>query len=398
MSKQEAQRAKPVILVFVRHYLPGFRSGGPVRSVSNLVRALAGEYDFRIVCLNRDHGVRAPYPGVAPCQWTQLGKAHVYYASDQEAGFALCRRMVREIRPDMIYQNSLLDREFSMKPFLAAGRGRAIPVLLAPRGELSPGALGLKVKRKRLFLFLVKASGYYANVNWHASSVAENELIRQVFAPPTSRVFLASNLPEMPHGSVLRTQAKQAGALKTVLAARISPMKNTLAAIRMVGQLEGEVELDLWGPLEDREYWAACQQQMLLCRPNVKVRYRGEVAHEQLHVLLHGYDVMLLPTLGENFGHSIIEALSAGLPVVISDRTPWQGLMDVGVGADVPLDNEPEFVRQLERFRDMSESEMQDVRAACGRYVAAWHADNANLDAYRKMFDAVIASRTTSCK
>jgi glycosyltransferase involved in cell wall biosynthesis len=202
----------------------------------------------------------------------------------------------------------------------------------------------------------------------------------------------------MPQGSVLRTQAKQAGALKTVLAARISPMKNTLAAIRMVGQLEGEVELDLWGPLEDRGYWADCQQQMLLCRPNVKVRYRGEVAHEHLHVLLHGYDVMLLPTLGENFGHSIIEALSAGLPVVISDRTPWQGLMDVGVGADVPLDNEPEFVRQLERFRDMSESEMQDVRAACGRYVAAWHADNANLDAYRKMFDAVIASRTTSCK
>jgi glycosyltransferase involved in cell wall biosynthesis len=398
MSEQEAPRAKPVILVFVRYYLPGFRSGGPVRSVSNLVRALDGEYDFRIVCLNRDHGETVPYAHVTPGRWTRLGEARVYYVTDHEAGFSLCRRMVREVRPDMVYLNSLLDREFSMKSFLAAGRGRGIPVLLAPRGELSPGALGMKAKRKQLFLTLVRTSRYYAHLNWHASSVAEEERIHQVFAPPTSRVFLASNLPEMPQGSVLRTQAKQAGALKIVLAARISPMKNTLAAIRMVGQLEGEVELDLWGPLEDREYWAACQQQMLLCRPNVKVRYRGEVAHEQLHVLLHGYDVMLLPTFGENFGHSIIEALSAGLPVVISDRTPWQGLMDVGVGADVPLDNEPEFVRQLERFREMSESEMQDVRAACGRYVAAWHADNANLDAYRKMFDTVIASRTTSCK
>jgi glycosyltransferase involved in cell wall biosynthesis len=380
----------------VCYYLPGFRSGGPVRSVSNLVRALDGEYDFHIVCLNRDHGETVPYSDVIPGRWTLLGKARVYYATDCEAGFALCRRMMREIQPDMVYLNSLLDREFSIKPLFAAGR--RTPVLLAPRGELSPGALGLKAKRKRLFLELVQASRYYARVNWHASSAAEEERIREVFAPPANRIFLASNLPKVPQGSVPRMQAKQPGMLKIVLAARISPMKNTLAAIRMAGQLEGEVELDLWGPLENREYWAACQQQMLLCRPNVKVRYRGEVAHEQLHALLHGYDAMLLPTLGENFGHSIIEALSAGLPVVISDRTPWRGLMDAGVGADVPLDNEPEFVRHLARLQAMNEREMQNVRAACGRYVAVWKADNANLDAYRKMFNSVISSRITACR
>jgi glycosyltransferase involved in cell wall biosynthesis len=235
-------------------------------------------------------------------------------------------------------------------------------------------------------------------VNWHASSAEEEKRIRQLFAPLASRIFLASNLPEVPQIIVPRMQAKQPGSLRIVLAARISPMKNTLAAIRMAGQLNGMVELDLWGPMENLEYWVNCQQQMSLCRPNVKVRYRGEVAHEQLHSLLHGYDVMLLPTLGENFGHSIIEALSAGLPVVISDRTPWRGLMDAGVGADVSLDIESEFVRQLERFQAMNEREMQDVRAACGRYVAAWQADNANLDAYRKMFNSVIASRTAPCR
>lgn len=182
------------------------------------------------------------------------------------------------------------------------------------------------------------------------------------------------------------------------MVARVSRMKNTLAAIRMVGQLGGCVELDLWGPLEDMEYWATCRQQILLCRPNVKVRYRGEVAHERLHALLASYDAMLLPTLGENFGHSIIEALSAGLPVVISDRTPWRGLMDVGVGADVSLDNEPEFVRQLARLQAMNEREMQNVRDACERYVESWRADNTNLGTYRRMFDSVIASRTTPCR
>lgn len=398
MNENEAPLAKPRILVFVRYYLPGFRSGGPVRSVSNLVQALADEYDFSIVCLNRDHGETQPYADVTPDRWTQQGEVRVYYANEREMGVAMCWRMLRDIKPDAVYLNSLLDREFSMKPFLATRCGRSTPVLLAPRGELSLGALGLKARRKQLFLALVRASRYYAHVNWHASSSAEAERIREVVAPPINQLFHANNLSEMPKGREPRMRVKSPGMLRIVLAARISPMKNTLAAIRMAGQIAGEVELDLWGPLENRDYWSACQQQIRLCPPNVKVRYRGEVPHEQLHSLLREYDTMLLPTLGENFGHSIIEALSAGLPVVISDRTPWTGLMDAGVGADVPLDKEFEFVRQLKRLLAMNEHEMQDVRAACISYVAAWHAENANLDAYRKMFKLVIKSRTTLCK
>lgn len=392
MSERSVRGAKAVILVFVRYYLPGFRSGGPVRSVSNLVQALAGEYDFRIVCLNRDHGVRTPYPGVMPGQWTQLGKARVYYASDREAGFALCRRMVREVRPDMIYLNSLLDREFSMKPFLAAGRGRTIPILLAPRGELSPGALALKAKRKLLFLLLVKASRYYAHVNWHASSAVEERRIRQLFDTRSSRVFLASNLPEMSQNGMARTEAKKPGALRIVLPARISPVKNILAAIRMAGQLKGEVQLDLWGPLEDKSYWDICQRAIAKSPPNINISYRGEMEHAKLRVQLLEYHVMLLPTLGENFGHSIIEALDAGLPVVISDRTPWRNLAKAGVGADLPLSDEAAFVRELGTYQAMNESEMNAIRETCRDYVTKWRMANTNLDKYKNMFNTIIAS------
>jgi glycosyltransferase involved in cell wall biosynthesis len=162
--------------------------------------------------------------------------------------------------------------------------------------------------------------------------------------------------------------------------------------------LSGVVELDLWGPLEDKDYWETCQRQISLSPPNLNVRYRGEVEHEKLHALLHEYDVMLLPTLGENFGHAIIEALDAGLPVVISDRTPWRNLEQAGVGADLPLDNEAAFLRELATFQAMGESDMAIVRDACRRYVAAWRVNNTNLNDYRKMFDAVIASRQLPCK
>jgi glycosyltransferase involved in cell wall biosynthesis len=306
--------------------------------------------------------------------------------------------MLLDTKPDMIYLNSLFDRAFSMKPVLALGRGCETPILLTPRGELSSGALGLKEGRKWLFLSAVRAIGLYNTVHWHACSKPEAEQIQKFFSPEKRRIFFASNLPAAEQNSIQRHTTKQPGKLRIVLAARIAPMKNIHIAIRIACKLSGVVELDLWGPLEDKDYWETCQRQISLSPPNLNVRYRGEVEHEKLHALLHEYDVMLLPTLGENFGHAIIEALDAGLPVVISDRTPWRNLEQAGVGADLPLDNEAAFLRELATFQAMGESDMAIVRDACRRYVAAWRVNNTNLNDYRKMFDAVIASRQLPCK
>lgn len=387
-----------MILVFVRYYLPGYRAGGPVRSLSNLVRALDSEYDFRVVCFDRDHGTSQPYPDIEPGQWQRQGSALIRYAAPRELGFSFCRKMLLDTRPDMIYLNSLFDRAFSMQPHLALGRGRGIPVLLTPRGELSSGALGLKAGRKKIFLSAVRTVGLYRNIHWHACSMPEAEQIQRFFSPDRRRVFLASNLPEAGRYSVQRHITKQPGKLRIVLAARIAPMKNTLAAIRIACKLSGAVELDLWGPLEDKDYWQVCQRQISLSPPGLSVRYRGEVEHEKLHALLHEYDVMLLPTLGENFGHAVIEALDAGLPVVISDRTPWRNLEPSGIGADLPLDDEAAFLRELARYQAMDEGEMAAVRDACRRYAVAWRASNTNLSDYHKMFDSVIESRQSRCK
>ena len=39
--------------------------------------------------------------------------------------------------------------------------------------------------------------------------------------------------------------------------------------------------------------------------------------------LLSLFDVMVLPTIGENFSHCIVEASQSGLFCLISDKTPW---------------------------------------------------------------------------
>ena len=47
------QTEKPLILVICDYYLPGFESGGAMRTIVNMVDRLADEFRFRIV--TRDH-------------------------------------------------------------------------------------------------------------------------------------------------------------------------------------------------------------------------------------------------------------------------------------------------------------------------------------------------------
>jgi hypothetical protein len=53
-----------------------------------------------------------------------------------------------------------------------------------------------------------------------------------------------------------------------------------------------------------------------------------------------------MPTLGENFGHVILQSFMASTPVLISDKTPWKNLQNLNCGYDLDL-NQPEFFSEL---------------------------------------------------
>jgi glycosyltransferase involved in cell wall biosynthesis len=76
--------------------------------------------------------------------------------------------------------------------------------------------------------------------------------------------------------------------------------------------------------VEDAAHWRACQRLMAALPANVTVQHKGSVAPEAVSATFAAYDLFAFPTHGENFGHVVFEALRAGIPVMISDRTPWQ--------------------------------------------------------------------------
>ena len=97
-------------------------------------------------------------------------------------------------------------------------------------------------------------------------------------------------------------------------------MKNLDFAIAVLAAINGGVNFNVFGPIEDRLYWADCQRLAERLPGNVRLRYRGLVKPDEVAQVLERHHLFFLPTRGESFGHAIVESLMAGCPVLISDQ------------------------------------------------------------------------------
>ena len=72
---------KKKILCFVKCYLPGYKYGGPIRTIANFVENFGDKFDIKIVCDDRDFLDTKSYNKVKINNWNKVGKAKVFYLS-----------------------------------------------------------------------------------------------------------------------------------------------------------------------------------------------------------------------------------------------------------------------------------------------------------------------------
>jgi glycosyltransferase involved in cell wall biosynthesis len=363
------------VLITSAGFEPGFRGGGPIRSVARIVDTVSAETELWLVTRDRDLGSREPYPGLSG-QWIRRGRSSVYYLDTRSPGQWLgALRDLRALPLDVLYVNSLWNPCFTMIPVIAARLGllRAKRVLLAPRGELSPGALAVKRHKKRLFLTWWGPLLRSMNVVWHATSEHEASDIRAVF--PRARLEVNANQVALPH-EPLAAVAAHDGPVRLVFIGRISVMKNLDLTLSTLAGLSKPVEFDIFGPVEDTDYWSKCKGLMTQTPAHVRVRYGGELAPTEVRRTFSEYDAFVFPTRGENFGHIIAESMSASCPVVCSDKTPWTPVLIAGGGAVAAQLTVESLGSELERFAAMTPSERLRARQAAGNAYRSWRVAN----------------------
>lgn len=373
------------VLVFIDWYLPGFRAGGPVQSCANLVAHLGEEIQFSVVTRDTDYTSETPYPNVTPNTWNRLSDGtRVYYVSNDELQPSTIRRILDEEQYDAVYLNGIYSYCFTQQPLRALRRSPK-PVIVAVRGMLAPSALAIKKKKKKLYLALAKLTGMFSNVRFHATTEKEADEVRRVFGDDVM-VAVAPNLPKKSGTSIAPLHTKKRGQLRLVSVARIAPEKNTLFALQVLQHVKVDTEMDFYGPVYDQDYAAECRRAAEQLPKNVRVNFHASVPPEEVPALLRDYDALFLPSRGENFGHVILEAFQAGLPVIISDQTPWRNLEAQQLGVDLPLDDPKVFAAAIAKFAEMDEAEFRNWSEQAAAFAAAYLDDETVLQASRDLF------------
>lgn len=378
--------SKKKILILNGQYAPGYKGGGPIQSCINMVENLCEDFDFYVLCADRDYKEKVPYENILVNQWNVVGNAQVYYMSEDSLGLKGFERILNDTDYDVIYLNGFFSPIFTIRPLLLRrlGRLKKKPIILSPRGDFTGGCENKKLK-KYTYIGVAKLIGLYKDLLWHATSAIEARDIEKKFHGAKIATIPNLSAKFVPKGV---TVPKEQGELRLVFVSRIFPKKNLKFALEVLSKVQtGHVIYDIYGPMEDTAYWAECNEIIRRMPKNIEVRYCGEASHNDIPKIFAQYHAFFFPTLGENYGHVIVEAMMNNCLCIMSRGvTPWDEYLDyLKLGAD--LSKPKDFVDIIERMVAASGSDIARMLEYNNTFIAEHTDASSMLPAYCEMLN-----------
>ncbi len=345
------------ILIVAGGFFPAKNYGGPVISIDNLCSLLHEDISFYIIASDHENGDTKRLIGISH-GWNNRSNSKVIYLPDNELKRSRFIEIIEEVNPDWIYINSLFSISYVI-PFLKLAKRNSIPVLLAPRGQLCKNAFKKKYK-KIPYLILYRKLFQSENIRYQYTSNEEKDTIKKYLNILNDNLYYLENI-SFAETKYFKKQYKSPGKLRIIFLSRIHPKKNLIGAIRILANLTGDVVFDIYGPKEDRTYWNECEIAIKKLPNNIRVNYCGIIEHDDVYKVFAAHDVFLFPTLSENYGHVIAEAMLSKCPVIISDQTPWTPITEYNAGFAYGLSDLNSFVHTLQSIMDMDNDQYTNL-------------------------------------
>jgi|APSaa5957512535_1039671.scaffolds.fasta_scaffold87595_1 glycosyltransferase involved in cell wall biosynthesis len=371
------------ILILTNYFLPGYKAGGPIKSISSLSSSLKKAFDITIMTSNHEVGENKPYDEVEFDQVAHFDQYKVIYLS--KICFKSIKNKIKEINPNIIYLNSFFSKMTLIVVILKKMGLIKSRIILAPRGELSSGALSIKPKRKGMFLKASKLISLYGkNTIFHATDEIEVKDIKKLYL---NKIVKIANLTSTIND--IKIIEKEDNELKIIFLSRISSKKNLLFALKVLKEIDNStIIFDIYGTLEDIGYWNECEK-IINSFNNLQVTYKGSLMPAEIPKILNQYHVFFLPTLNENFGHAIVEAMQVGLVPIISDQTPWNDLEQFNAGWALALDEEKSFIDAIHEITNTKNDVFLKMSNNVKNYISMKLDNKKSLEMYKEMFEEV---------
>jgi glycosyltransferase involved in cell wall biosynthesis len=347
------------------------------------------DFKFYVLTSGFEFGDNQPLESIQTDEWVDWEeKANVFYAFKKRISYTFLRKIYNKIEPDIIYVNGLFSYSFNILTLFSAISHQKsnvkTKVIISPRGMLHPGALSQKRIKKLLYLLFFKIFNVPSQLHWHATDENEANFIRRKFKNVS--ITIAHNFPKIYYP--LPSPLKVKGEIIMGTIALISPMKNHLEILKVLTSIRSKVTWHIYGPVKDLIYWNLCLKLISELPDYIRVLYHGPIPPNQVENTLRDFQLFIMPSKSENFGHAIFEALSCSKPVITTSTTPFAFLQKHKAGYTINIDQlSKELKDSINFFADMNQDEFDDYREGARSYMDSNYDLNRTKNAYFDLFN-----------
>jgi glycosyltransferase involved in cell wall biosynthesis len=375
--------------------------GGPIVSVAALAERMAGR-GHEVTVFTTDAGIE-PTSGIPRDRPVEVDGVRVWYFSRKEPlqellpfvpylsdsmGFAYAPALGRELARELPTFDCVNTQSPFIYPALAAGRGairHGVPLFCHQRGNLLPTHLGRRAFKKSAYMWAFERRILVRATTLVALNDAERVAFRR-WAPKVP-------CPIVPNGIELpdpRLAAEAAVACRAefgigvdsqvvLFLGRIHPWKRVDVLIDAFGRIAGchpKAILLVAGDM-DAEQRAQFARQLGALGLDGRVIFAGRVSGTRKLGILAMSDLFCLPSMGEGFSVATLEAMSHGMPVVLSPECNMPEVVRIGAGAVATADA-PSFAREMSAF--LGDRDLRRRAAAAARRMAESRSWDAVVD------------------
>ena len=310
---------KEFINIYLPYFLPDSSYGGPVVSISSLSILLKS---FKYINIYTTSLYFYSQQQIDLKNKSNVEKnINIKRSKTHFRNFFLSVVSMLKSKNNTLYINSFFYLPQSLPFFifskLLSFRGNKL--VISPRAELQLSKI--ESKRKILKILFIHLYKFFASKNIIFLSASYTEIDDNKKRFPLNKHYI---LPNLPRQTEFREPSIASKMLKIVFFSRISPEKglHVFLTSLLKYKILIPIKLDIIGGYSNNKYFNEITKLTKnLIDKGYDINYLGHLDYKK--DLLINYDVMILPTLGENYSHSTIESSQAGLFCLISNKTPW---------------------------------------------------------------------------
>jgi len=316
-------------------YKPAYIYGGPIQSVGKLCEALqnfsanddtfrqAQDDHFNIEVLTttangkEELNVEAVKPqiveGVSVTYFNRWTKDHSHFSPGLLLGL---RKVLRQAQHDNIVIH--IHAWWNLVSILSCwvAKWYKIPVLLSPRGMLTSYTIGNRNSISKKILHSLVGKKLLKYIHIHATSEQEKADILKIIQPKSITVI--SNLVGFKEEVSSRAYQVVGAPFRILFLSRIEEKKGLDLLFEALGLLDFSWSLGIAGSGKEN-YVESLKAKAESLALNDRITWLGQIADEDKFKLMQNFDLLVLPSHNENFANVIVESLSVGTAVLVSE-------------------------------------------------------------------------------